>query len=243
MTLSLTRPLALFLNASVTARRPLFSPTVTPRLIRQQQNHNQNHHDLHTFLAYAERTALSPKTTTYIGTRYEYLVRETLRRYGFQLARVGGANDVGIDLVGTWDPRIRIRSSSVKERDYDYGRTSADAQEQRQERAPASAGADADAAVPPVTSPSSASSSSDHPTTTADTVPALPHPLRVLVQCKALNKKVGPNFIRELEGTFTGAPVGWRGEGVFGILASTREATRGVRDAMAKSRFPLMWFL
>ncbi|EGD87327.1 hypothetical protein H112_05867 [Trichophyton rubrum D6] len=68
-------------------------------------------------------------------------------------------------------------------------------------------------------------------------------PLRILVQCKALKTKVGPNLIRELEGTFSGAPVGWRGEGILGMLVSTREATKGVRDALVKSRYPLIWAL
>jgi hypothetical protein len=63
----------------------------------------------------------------------------------------------------------------------------------------------------------------------------------VLVQCKALKAKLGPNLIRELEGAFVGAPVGWRGEGVIGMLVSKREATKGVRDAMGRSRFPLVW--
>lgn len=69
------------------------------------------------------------------------------------------------------------------------------------------------------------------------------HPLRILVQCKAVKAKVGPNLIRELEGTFSGAPVGWRGEGIMGMLVSTREATKGVRDALVKSRYPLIWAL
>jgi hypothetical protein len=71
----------------------------------------------------------------------------------------------------------------------------------------------------------------------------LPHPLRVIAQCKALKTKLGPNLIRELEGTFAGAPVGWRGEGILGILVSRREATKGVRDTLAKSRYPLVWIL
>ncbi|EFW14892.1 conserved hypothetical protein [Coccidioides posadasii str. Silveira] len=74
-------------------------------------------------------------------------------------------------------------------------------------------------------------------------LPSHPYPLRVIVQCKAFRNKLGPNLIRELEGTFAGAPVGWRGEGIIGVLVSPREATKGVRDALTKSRFPLMWIL
>jgi len=47
--------------------------------------------------------------------------------------------------------------------------------------------------------------------------------------------------MRELEGAFVGAPMGWRGEGVLGVMVSKREATRGVREAMGRSRWPLVW--
>lgn len=136
-----------------------------------------NHHDLQSFLAHAERTTLSPQSTTYVGTHYEYTILEQLRRYRLLLTRIGGRADSGIDLVGTWD------------------------------------------------------------------LPSLPHPLRVVVQCKALKSRVGPNVVRELEGTFVGAPVGWRGEGILGMLVSTREATKGVRDTLSKSSFPLIWIM
>ncbi|WEW57282.1 hypothetical protein PRK78_002747 [Emydomyces testavorans] len=135
------------------------------------------HHDLPSFLAYATRTSLSPTSTTYVGTHYEYTVLHSLRSYALDLTRIGGRADSGIDLVGTW----RLSSQHT--------------------------------------------------------------PLRVIVQCKALRNKLGPNLIRELEGTFAGAPAGWRGEGILGLLVSPREATKGVRDALAKSRFPLMWIL
>ena len=60
------------------------------------------HHDLPTFLAHAQRTGLSASSTVYNGTVYEYLAQETLRRYGFELQRVGGRGDRGVDLVGVW---------------------------------------------------------------------------------------------------------------------------------------------
>ncbi|KAL1956906.1 hypothetical protein VTO42DRAFT_6653 [Malbranchea cinnamomea] len=136
-----------------------------------------NHHDLKSFLLHAERTSLSPQSTVYIGTRYEYTIAESLRRYRLSLTRIGGRADSGIDLLGTWN------------------------------------------------------------------LPSLPHPLRVIVQCKALKTKLGPNIIRELEGTFVGAPVGWRGDGILGMLVSPREATKGVRDSLARSPFPLVWVM
>lgn len=71
--------------------------------------------------------------------------------------------------------------------------------------------------------------------------PDSPHPLRVLVQCKALKDKAKPNLVRELGGMFAGAPAGWRSDRVLGMLVSPREATRGLREAMGKSAWPLVW--
>lgn len=75
------------------------------------------------------------------------------------------------------------------------------------------------------------------------TVPSLPFPLRVLVQCKALKAKTSPKTIRELEGIFAGAPVGWRGENVIGVLCAKREATKGVREAVRRSAAPVIWIM
>lgn len=60
------------------------------------------HHDLASFVANARRTGLSPTSTVYTGTAYEYLALETLGRYGFDLNRIGGMGDRGVDLVGYW---------------------------------------------------------------------------------------------------------------------------------------------
>ncbi|KAF7162359.1 hypothetical protein CNMCM6106_009331 [Aspergillus hiratsukae] len=140
---------------------------------------SQHHNDLASFLAYAERTSLPTTSTTYIGTHYEYTVQQTLRRFAFSLHRVGGRDDAGIDLIGTWH------------------------------------------------------------------LPQHEHPLRVFVQCKSLKTKLGPNLVRELEGTFrqSQAPVGWRTGTKIGVLVGPREATKGVRDAMARSAYPLLWMM
>ena len=148
----------------------------------------QKHHDLASFLSYAEQTSLPQTASTYIGTHYEYTVLNTLRRFAFLLYRVGGREDAGVDLVGTWFLPARHRRQRM---------------------------------------------------------------LRVFVQCKALRTKLGPNLVRELEGTFTTLlprinsndddDDGRKDE--VGILISTREATKGVRDAMATSAFPLFWMM
>ncbi|GIC85456.1 uncharacterized protein Aud_001287 [Aspergillus udagawae] len=74
-------------------------------------------------------------------------------------------------------------------------------------------------------------------------LPQHEHPLRVFVQCKALKTKLGPNLVRELEGTFRQSPVGWRTGTKIGVLVGPREATKGVRDAMARSAYPLLWMM
>ncbi|KAK4193948.1 hypothetical protein QBC35DRAFT_10524 [Podospora australis] len=68
-------------------------------------------------------------------------------------------------------------------------------------------------------------------------------PLRVLVQCKVARTKVmaGPRFIRELEGAFAGAPAGWRGKGVIGVLVTEQVATKGIRDAIGRSKWPMVF--
>lgn len=139
----------------------------------------QNHNNLTTFLSYAERISLPETSTVYVGTHYEYTVLQSLRRYSLSLQRIGGRDDAGIDLVGTWHLPGRERERAV----------------------------------------------------------------RVLVQCKALKSKLGPNLVRELEGTFRQAPVGWRTDQTAGVLVSPREATKGVRDALARSSYPLFWMM
>lgn len=70
-------------------------------------------------------------------------------------------------------------------------------------------------------------------------VPSSTEPLKVLLQCKALSGRIGPHLIRELEGAFVGAPSGWRGSGVVGFLVTERPATKGIRDSMGRSRWPM----
>ncbi|KAJ5539476.1 hypothetical protein N7513_007808 [Penicillium frequentans] len=140
---------------------------------------SQHHNSLSQFLTYATRISLPETSTVYVGTHYEYTVLKSLRRYALALHRIGGRDDAGIDLVGTWHLPTHERSRA----------------------------------------------------------------LRVVVQCKALKTKLGPNIVRELEGTLRQAPVGWRTGQTVGVLVSPREATKGVRDALARSSFPLFWMM
>ncbi|KAI4096321.1 MAG: hypothetical protein LQ344_001147 [Seirophora lacunosa] len=61
-----------------------------------------HHHDLASFIAHARRACLSPTSTLYTGTRYEYLCLQNLARLSFALTRTGGRADHGIDLLGHW---------------------------------------------------------------------------------------------------------------------------------------------
>ncbi|EPE31003.1 hypothetical protein GLAREA_03970 [Glarea lozoyensis ATCC 20868] len=71
------------------------------------------------------------------------------------------------------------------------------------------------------------------------TLPTVNYPLKVLLQCKAVSNKVKPAVVRELEGAFVGAPSGWREDGVLAFLVSSGPATKGVREAMGRSRWPM----
>ncbi|KAI9789181.1 MAG: hypothetical protein M1816_006315 [Peltula sp. TS41687] len=82
--------------------------------------------------------------------------------------------------------------------------------------------------------------------------------VRVLVQCKAMqHRRPGPSLVRELEGALNGAPlVGAAGCAAaeeesraaggtvqMGVLCAPREATRGVREALGRSRLPLAFVM
>lgn len=68
-------------------------------------------------------------------------------------------------------------------------------------------------------------------------------PLNVVVQCKAVARKAGPEMIRELEGALAGAPGEWRGEDTIGVLCAKREVTAGVRDALRRSKRGVVWVM
>ncbi|XXG99186.1 hypothetical protein Hte_005521 [Hypoxylon texense] len=179
-------------SSSHSHHRPLIFPEAPG-----SSEHQQQHHDLASYAAYAARTGLDVASKTFVGTRYEYVVAAALARLGFSLRRVGGRADRGIDLLGTWRG-------------------------------------------PPSSSSPSSSSSSPSPLPS----PFLHPPLCVLLQCKASssqNTRVGPHLVRELEGAFVGAAAArWRGPaGVLGFLVTPKPATRGVRDALARSRWPM----
>ncbi|KAJ0413349.1 hypothetical protein BJY00DRAFT_61786 [Aspergillus carlsbadensis] len=86
--------------------------------------------------------------------------------------------------------------------------------------------------------------------------PVTDPPVRVVVQCKGLKAKLGPNVVREVEGVagrfigprskFSGpggGGGGGGGGGYAGVVVSPREATSGVRQALGRSHMPLVWLM
>ncbi|KAG0128019.1 hypothetical protein HOY82DRAFT_46806 [Tuber indicum] len=77
------------------------------------------HYDLESFLKYAKGIALPTHTTVYVGTLYEYTVKEALKSFGMSLERTGGRDDRGVDLRGTWTIPNLPSEQSQKPRVYD----------------------------------------------------------------------------------------------------------------------------
>lgn len=73
---------------------------------------------------------------------------------------------------------------------------------------------------------------------------SLPHmaaPMRVLIQCKSHVRPLRPEHVRELEGAVAGAPSGWKD--ALGILVSPREASKGVRERVGTSKYPVGYLM
>ncbi|ETI27803.1 hypothetical protein G647_00252 [Cladophialophora carrionii CBS 160.54] len=150
------------------------------------------HSSLHSFQAYARRTGLSPTSTVYAGTTYEYVTQATLRDYGFELYRVGGRGDRGIDLIGVW----RVPGSSSLSSQEWNGRG-----EKKKTKNDTS---------PQVGAESSATEPELEPELVPQRYETPAFALKVLVQCKRLvgkHAKIGPHLIRELDGTVRAARI------------------------------------
>ncbi|KAK6537655.1 hypothetical protein TWF694_011829 [Orbilia ellipsospora] len=76
-----------------------------------------SHSDIPSFLRYAHISGLDPTKTVFTGTLYEYTVLSALTRLsGISLARVGGRDDAGVDLQGSWElPQMTTPSSPIKQ--------------------------------------------------------------------------------------------------------------------------------
>lgn len=140
---------------------------------RSSNKSHSNHYDLMSFLNYAARNNLDPKSTVYVGTHYEYTVQRAFERMGMSLKRIGGRDDFGTDIIGKWP------------------------------------------------------------------LPSAPHPLNVLIQCKAHAGKVNPAHARELEGAITNASATHGGSNILCLLVSPNPISKGVRETIGRSRWPM----
>lgn len=70
-------------------------------------------------------------------------------------------------------------------------------------------------------------------------LPTLREPLPVVVQCKSGTVRCRPTTIRELEGSFEGAPLSWRNKDVLGLLVTMSNASKGVLEHLGVSKRPL----
>lgn len=161
--------------ASRSSRAPwVDAPVPTQKALLRTKG--PEHHDVATYEAYAAHTGLNTNSTVYVGTHYEYTVAKALEKFGFDLQRIGGRDDVGIDLKGNWTLPI-----------------------------------------PPETDEK---------------------PLRVILQCKASKSyivKIPPRNARELEGSFSGAPPGFRNHKVVAFLVAPTFASKGILEAFNRS--------
>lgn len=108
-------------SSVVASPTPSFSPPSSPS---SALDLTSPHHDFMSFRAYARRTGLDPASTVYTGTSYEYLTQDTLRSYGFDLHRVGGRGDRGVDLIGLWHvPHVSKVTGQWKEHTNGNGKT------------------------------------------------------------------------------------------------------------------------
>jgi hypothetical protein len=99
-----THPSRTWPASTVLVSRPRFSHTSKAPIPRLELPFSPptSHDSLSTFLIHASKTNLSSTTTTFVGTHYEYTAHAALRRLGLDLVRTGGRADKGIDLLGYW---------------------------------------------------------------------------------------------------------------------------------------------
>lgn len=169
------------------------------------------HRDLKSFLDHAKRMGLSKTSTTYRGTHYEYMVQTTLRRYGFELVRVGGRGDGGVDMVGVW--RLPAPNGAKK------SATAEDIVPSEENRK----------------SPLSGGTRSDDEAL----IRVLVQCKRLAGKSGKLAPNLMRELEGAMRGG--NVPAGWRGNAVMGLLVNTRPATKGIRDAMAGCRRAVGW--
>ncbi|KAJ4328493.1 hypothetical protein N0V84_001009 [Fusarium piperis] len=71
------------------------------------------------------------------------------------------------------------------------------------------------------------------------TLPSTSQTIKVILQCKAGIRSVGPMYVRELKGALAAAPPGWRGANTLGLLVAEKPATKGVQRDMNSAEVAL----
>ena len=202
------------IQSSLTATSPNAIHQLSPMLASYPAP-SPNHHNLSTFLTHANRTGLNPASTTYRGTLYEYITQSALHRYGMSLLRVGGRNDGGVDMVGTWS-LPNSTSSSLRPHD--------------------SSSASLHTADETILDPNPA------PSLSSATAPPIRVAIQCKRFAPSSKSSLGPSLVRELEGAIRRRHSGLADAGgLMGILVSTRPATKGLREALRDCRLPMGW--
>lgn len=71
-------------------------------------------------------------------------------------------------------------------------------------------------------------------------LPTVSVPVRLFAQCKVLSEdKTSTKLVRELEGTYGGAPGAWKEPGAIGLLVTTKGASKPLRAAVQRSMWPM----
>ncbi|RTE80785.1 hypothetical protein BHE90_004740 [Fusarium euwallaceae] len=70
-------------------------------------------------------------------------------------------------------------------------------------------------------------------------LPSTSKTIKVILQCKAGLRSVGPMYVRELKGALAAAPPGWRGVDTLGLLVAEKPATKGVQRDMNSAEVAL----
>lgn len=70
--------------------------------VKRKRRAKSTHHDLPSWLEHVKCEGIDISRGLHKGTNFEYSTQNGLQLYSFQLTRVGGRNDLGIDLIGTW---------------------------------------------------------------------------------------------------------------------------------------------
>lgn len=199
---------------------------------------NPNLHHTFQFVRYLSK-AKTPSPTA-LGTAYEHLLTRTLRPLGISVTRIGGANDCGIDLVGTWNLPAPISAPGVPPRPPHHDANGASnndirAQQPRVVRIPVFIQAKRTTLC--------------RPSLVREVEGAFPALGRALMIARAEDPAVEvPSAPVTADGGGVedddvmygpvSKEVAWH-RGAIGVLATTAPATKGVREALGRSRVPL----